>query len=70
MNKAKSITSLPSNLLTFIKEAREELKKVQWPSRETTIRYTIIVIISSIVVGIVTGGLDYILAIILEKYIL
>lgn len=68
--KATTVTKLPTKSFAFIKEAREELKKVSWPSREVTIRYTIIVIIASLAVGFVTGGIDYVLALILEKIIL
>lgn len=58
--------------INFLKEVKEELNKVAWPSREQTIRYTILVIIVALVVGALLGGLDYILtavtAFILEKY--
>lgn len=57
-----SLSRSPQSLLSFIKEARDELKKVSWPSRETTIRYTIVVIVSSLALGGVTGGIDYLLA--------
>ncbi|MEK7616498.1 MAG: preprotein translocase subunit SecE [Patescibacteria group bacterium] len=60
------------NVIDFLKEVREELTKVAWPSRDQIIRYTILVIIVAIVVGIFLGGLDYILtlvtAFILENY--
>lgn len=49
------------NIITFLKEVKEELIKVAWPSREQTIRYTILVIIVAIAVGLFLGGLDYIL---------
>lgn len=49
------------NIVTFIKEVREELSKVAWPTREQTIRYTILVITVAVVVGIFLGGLDYLL---------
>lgn len=58
--------------IAFLKEVKEELNKVAWPSREQTIRYTILVILVTLVVGALLGGLDYILtavtAFILEKY--
>lgn len=47
--------------ITFLKEVREELNKVAWPSREQTIRYTVLVIIVAVVVGLFLGGLDYVL---------
>ncbi len=60
------------NVVTFLKEVREELSKVAWPNREQTIRYTVLVILVAVVVGVFLGGLDYILtavtAFILEQY--
>lgn len=65
-----TITGWPANLVNFVREAKDELKKVSWPSRQTTIRYTIIVIISCLVVGAVTGGIDYLLTILLQKLVI
>ena len=60
------------NPINFLKEVREELAKVAWPNREQTIRYTILVIIVAVAVGVFLGGLDYILtlatAFILENF--
>lgn len=60
------------NILNFLKEVKEELEKVAWPSREQTIRYTILVVIVAMAVGLFLGGLDYILtamtAFILKQY--
>lgn len=49
------------NIFNFFKEVKEELGKVVWPTREQTIRYTILVIVVTFVVGVVLGGLDYVL---------
>ena len=38
-----------------------ELKKVNWPDRETTKNLTLVVIAVSIVLGILLGGIDYVL---------
>ena len=61
-----------SNIISFFKEVNEELEKVAWPNREQTIRYTILVIIVAVAVGVFLGGLDYILtlatAFILENF--
>jgi preprotein translocase subunit SecE len=46
--------------VTFLKETRDELKKVVWPSRDEVIRLTAVVIIISVIVGFYLGGLDYI----------
>ncbi len=55
--------------LSFIKEVREELAKVSWPSRETTIRYTIIVIIGCLITGAIAGGMDYVLSLVFKTFI-
>ena len=39
-----------------------ELKKVSWPSREKTIRLTVIVIIISLIIGFYIGIIDFLLA--------
>lgn len=49
------------NVLSFLKEVKEELSKVAWPTREQTIRYTVLVVIVAGSVGLFLGGLDYIL---------
>ena len=48
--------------VTFLKEVRDELKKVVWPSREEVTRLTLIVIIVSLLVGVFLGGLDFVFA--------
>lgn len=45
--------------IKFVKESRDELRKVTWPSRQTTVRYTIIVVGACLVIGFVIGGLDF-----------
>lgn len=49
------------NIFGFIKEVKEELVKVNWPSREQTIRYTVLVVIVAVAVGLFLGALDYVL---------
>lgn len=45
---------------TFLKETREELKKVTWPTQQEVVRLTTIVIIASLLVGLFIGALDFI----------
>jgi preprotein translocase subunit SecE len=47
--------------VSFLKEVRDELKKVVWPTRDEVIRLTGVVILISIVGGIFLGGTDFIL---------
>ena len=65
----QSIIKSPQGLGNFVREARDELRKVSWPSRQQTIRYTIIVVIACLAVGFVIGGVDYLLTLLLEKII-
>ena len=46
--------------VAFLKETREELKKVVWPTKDQVIRSTIIVILLSLIVGVFLGGLDFV----------
>jgi preprotein translocase subunit SecE len=43
----------------FLRETRDELKKVVWPTRQETIRLTFVVIAVSLIVGLFLGGLDF-----------
>ena len=54
------------NIFNFFKEVREELGKVVWPSREQTIRYTVLAIVVTLVVGAALGGLDYLLTLLTD----
>lgn len=49
-----------NKIITFLKEVRLEIKKVNWPTKEETLRYTLIVIGVSVTVAIFLGGLDFI----------
>jgi len=53
-------TNMLSRAWVFIQEARQELRRVNWPSREETIWLTIVVIILSITVAFSLGIFDLI----------
>jgi len=57
-------------IVNFLKEARLELKKVSWPTRQQTIRYTLAVILMSLGLAIFLGGLDAGFTYIFNKFIL
>jgi len=56
------VIKMAKSPVTFLKEVRDELKKVVWPSREEVTRLTLIVIIVSLLVGVFLGGLDFVFA--------
>lgn len=56
--------------VNFIKEARIELKKVTWPTRRQTLRYTVAVILMSLAVAAFLGGLDMLFTFLLNSFVL
>ncbi len=58
-----------NKLITYLKGSREELSKVVWPSRETIINHSIMVIGISVAVAIFLGAVDFVLSKILEVVI-
>jgi preprotein translocase subunit SecE len=63
------MANIASKITTYFKEVRLEMKKVNWPSREQTIKYTLIVIGLTLVVSIYLGGLDAIFNELLKRYV-
>ena len=55
--------------IAFLKETRDELKKVVWPSKQQVIRLTFVVIIISLIVGLFLGGLDFVFVKIIETVV-
>ncbi len=64
------MTNLINRITTFLKEVKVELKKVNWPTKQETINYTLIVIGVSLAVAIFLGGLDFVFTWILNTFIL
>jgi len=56
-------------LTNYLKESREEMKKVIWPSKRETKNHTLLVIGISLGVSLLLGALDFLLNIILERVI-
>ena len=48
------------NIINFIGQTKEELKKVTWPNKKEIMRLTTIVIVSSFIVGVYLSAMDYI----------
>ena len=46
----------------YLREVRDEMRKVAWPERPEVKRYSIIVIITVVVYTALVGGLDFIFA--------
>ena len=54
---------------TFLRESRQEIKRVNWPTRREIVKYTLFVIGMSVVLAIFLGLLDYLFLQVLERII-
>lgn len=55
--------------IQFLKEVRAELNKVVWPTRQQTIRYTVIVVAVSLTIGLYLSILDQLFGNVITKII-
>ncbi len=58
-----------NKITTFLKEVQLEMKKVNWPTRKETIRYTLTVIGVAVAVAVFLGGFDFLFRTLLERFI-
>jgi preprotein translocase subunit SecE len=65
-----SQTKMANKIKIFLKDARAELMKVNWPTKQQTINYTLAVIGISIAVALFLGGLDWFFEYLLKTFIL
>ncbi len=49
-------------LFRYLKESTEELRKVTWPSKQETLKYSIVVIGLCVILALFLGGLDILLS--------
>ncbi|MEK7482408.1 MAG: preprotein translocase subunit SecE [Patescibacteria group bacterium] len=61
---------MAGKITNYFKEVRLEIKKVNWPTREQTIQYTLIVIGASVAVAIFLGAIDFGFSTLINKFIL
>ncbi|MFA5087117.1 MAG: preprotein translocase subunit SecE [Candidatus Paceibacterota bacterium] len=59
-------TNAVTNLLA---EVGSEIKKITWPTREEAVRYTITVIVISLIVAAILGAFDFGFQYLLEKFV-
>ncbi len=59
-----------AKLRNFFIESRDELRKVQWPTRSEAIYLTIVVIIVSGILALFLGGLDVGFANLLKNFLI
>ncbi|OHA46290.1 MAG: preprotein translocase subunit SecE [Candidatus Terrybacteria bacterium RIFCSPLOWO2_01_FULL_44_24] len=49
-----------SPIIQYLREVVQELRKVSWLDRKQLVAYTFVVIIGSLFVGLILGGLDFV----------
>lgn len=57
-------------IVEYVKETRNELKHVSWPTRKQAIVFTIIVVAISLGTAVFLGFFDFLFSLILEKLVL
>ena len=45
----------------FLREVRSELRKVAWPDRHEVVSYTIVVLVTTLVLVLIVWGMDYVI---------
>jgi preprotein translocase subunit SecE len=53
---AKSARVTPAQ---YLREVRDEMRKVAWPTRDEVVRYSIVVVVTVAVYMALVGGLDF-----------
>lgn len=48
-----------SGIVSFYRDTRAEIRRVDWPDRQTTTNLTVLVIALSTALGLILGGIDY-----------
>ncbi len=59
-----------NKIFQFFLGAKAELAKVSWPNRKELIRYTILVVVISLLVAMFLGLLDMLFSYLVENFIL
>jgi len=69
-SEGRALGNKMNKITTFVKEARVELRKVNWPTRDQTIKYTGLVIGLSLAVAVFLGALDYLFEYIIRVFVI
>jgi len=56
-------------IINYLKEVRLEMKKINWPTKKETLKYTLLVIGVSLTIAVFLGLFDFLFTLILNKII-
>lgn len=63
------IGNIPQKIGTFLKEVKLETKKVNWPTKKETIKYTLMVVGFTVITAVFLGGLDAVFQYLLNRFV-
>jgi len=59
-NNGKSMNDSADNpVINYLREVKAEMLRVSWPSRDQTIRLSVVVVIVAVFCGLLIGFVDY-----------
>ena len=61
---------LINKIKNFLQEIGLELKKVNWPTKKETVKYTLMVIVTLLIIALFLGGVDFLFTRFLNRFIL
>jgi len=56
--------------IQYIKDTRAELVHVKWPTRREAMSFTLLVILVSILTSVLLGFFDYLLSLVIQKFVI
>lgn len=59
-----------TKLTSFLQESRQEIMRVNWPTRQETTRLTLVVVAISLLVAVMLGAFDFLFAYLLQLIVL
>jgi preprotein translocase, SecE subunit, bacterial len=56
--------------IQYIRDTKAELVHVKWPTRREAMGFTLIVIAVSVVTALILGFFDYLLSLVIQKFVI
>jgi len=58
IEEQKAVTTQKTSLIDFVRETRQEITKVTWPTRKETVGMTIMIVVFALIAGVFFLGVD------------
>lgn len=70
VEKIKGTSRAVLRAVGFLREIKIQMKKIDWPTFRETIRYTLVVLGSALLLAVFLGGVDFLSTTLLNKVLL